>query len=371
MDLSLKSVRKEFRGQVALSEVNLEIKSGELVALLGPSGSGKTTLLRLIAGLDYPSRGLICFGSEDASQRSVRDRHVGFVFQDYALFRHMTVAQNIAFGLSVRPRSERPKRADIKKKVAELLELVQLEGLQDRYPSQISGGQAQRVALARALAIDPTVLLLDEPFGALDAQVRKDLRRWLRELHDKTHHTTLFVTHDQEEAMELADRVVVMSAGKIEQVGTPDDVYEEPATAFVYGFLGATNILPARISDGQIQLQGFETSLAASAPDGIEGNVNLYVRPHDMEITDDRQHCIPGVIHMARHFSGVTHVEVRIPGPPFFITAEIADARSPGRRPLQEGTRILLRPRRFGVFPRDADAAAAAVPSAPRLAVVS
>jgi sulfate transport system ATP-binding protein len=354
MDVSLKNVRKEFRGMVALDDVSLDIRSGELIALLGPSGSGKTTLLRLIAGLDYPSRGQILFGSEDASRKSVRERHVGFVFQHYALFRHMTVFENIAFGLRVRPRGERPSRAEIKNKVSELLSLIQLEGLEKRYPSQMSGGQCQRVALARAMAIDPTVLLLDEPFGALDAQVRKDLRRWLRDLHDKTQHTTVFVTHDQEEAMELADRVVVVNQGKIEQVGVPDDVYDEPATPFVYGFLGATNILPGRIADGQVFLEGFETSLVpANGNSDMTGPVNIFIRPHEMELTEDRQHCIPGVVQMTRHFSGITHLEVRIPSPPFVLTAEIPDVRLPGRKSISEGSRILLRPRRFGVFPRD------------------
>jgi sulfate ABC transporter ATP-binding protein len=228
LDIRVQDIRKEFSRYPALNEVSLEIKSGELIALLGPSGSGKTTLLRLIAGLETPTAGRIFFGDEDASSKSVQERNVGFVFQAYALFRNMTVLENISFGLKVRPRATRPPAAEIRRRAMELLDLVQLTGLHKRFPQQLSGGQRQRVALARALAIEPRVLLLDEPFGALDAQVRKELRKWLREIHDHTGHTTVFVTHDQEEALELADRLVVMSQGKIEQVGTPDDVYDRP-----------------------------------------------------------------------------------------------------------------------------------------------
>src|SRR5690606_22176241 len=208
---------------------------------LGPSGSGKTTLLRLIAGLEQPTTGRIFFGEEDASAKSIRERNVGFVFQHYALFRHMTVADNIGFGLKVRPAQTRPASAEIRKRATDLLDLVQLSGLEKRYPAQLSGGQRQRVALARALAIEPKVLLLDEPFGALDAQVRRELRKWLREIHERTGHTTIFVTHDQEEALELADRLCVMSQGRIEQVGTPDSVYDSPTSPFVFGFIGESS----------------------------------------------------------------------------------------------------------------------------------
>ena len=238
MDLRIANVVKAFDRFPALHGVSLDIRSGELLALLGPSGSGKTTLLRLIAGLEIPTAGEIWFGNENASALSVRERNIGFVFQSYALFRHMTVLDNIAFGLRVRPMASRPSESAIRTRTLELLELVQLPGIAERFPSQLSGGQRQRVALARALAIEPRVLLLDEPFGALDAQVRRDLRRWLREIHDQTGHTTVFVTHDQEEALELADRVVVMRSGRIEQIGNPDTVYDEPASAFVYGFIG-------------------------------------------------------------------------------------------------------------------------------------
>jgi sulfate transport system ATP-binding protein len=259
MELRIEAVRKDFDLFPALHGVSLDIRSGELIALLGPSGSGKTTLLRLIAGLETPTAGRVFFGNEDASLKPVQDRQVGFVFQHYALFKHMTVADNIGFGLRVRPKAGRPPAAEIRRRALDLLELVQLPGLADRYPAQLSGGQRQRVALARALAIEPRVLLLDEPFGALDAQVRKDLRRWLREIHDRTGHTTVFVTHDQEEALELADRVVVMAQGRIEQVGTPDEVYDRPATPFVHGFIGESAALPVAIERGEVWFAGRPT----------------------------------------------------------------------------------------------------------------
>ncbi|WP_292634000.1 sulfate ABC transporter ATP-binding protein, partial [Mesorhizobium sp.] len=246
MEVRVVNVRKEFERFPALHDVSLDIKSGELIALLGPSGSGKTTLLRLIAGLERPTKGAIFFGEEDASQKSIQERNVGFVFQHYALFRHMTVADNIGFGLKVRHGAARPRAQEIRRRALELLDLVQLSGLEKRYPAQLSGGQRQRVALARAMAIEPKVLLLDEPFGALDAQVRRELRRWLREIHDRTGHTTVFVTHDQEEALELADRVVVMSQGRIEQVGTADDIYDTPNSPFVYSFIGESSSLPVK-----------------------------------------------------------------------------------------------------------------------------
>jgi sulfate transport system ATP-binding protein len=241
MSIDIRNITKRFGNFTALDDVSLDIAAGELVALLGPSGCGKTTLLRIIAGLENADGGAILFSGEDITHVHVRDRQVGFVFQHYALFRHMSVADNIAFGLRIRPRGKRPPEAQVKAKVQELLRLVQLEHLAERFPSQLSGGQRQRVALARALAVEPKVLLLDEPFGALDAKVRKELRRWLRSLHDELHVTSIFVTHDQEEALEVADRVVVMNAGRIEQVGTPQEVWEHPATPFVYGFLGEVN----------------------------------------------------------------------------------------------------------------------------------
>ncbi|MBN8530561.1 MAG: sulfate ABC transporter ATP-binding protein [Alphaproteobacteria bacterium] len=241
MSIIVRQIHKTFGSFTALDNVNLEARSGELLAILGPSGSGKTSLLRIIAGLEFPDSGSVLFDGEDALEKSARDRKVGFVFQHYAMFRHMTVFDNVAFGLQVRPRHLRPSKAEIRKKVMRLLDLVQLEQFADRYPHQLSGGQRQRVALARVLAIDPKVLLLDEPFGALDAKVRKELRRWLRRLHDEMHVTSVFVTHDQEEAMEVADRVVVMNHGRIEQIGTPEEVYHHPASGFVYDFLGNYN----------------------------------------------------------------------------------------------------------------------------------
>src|SRR5690606_17069151 len=247
MEVKVKNVRKEFDKFPALHDVSLDIQSGELIALLGPSGSGKTTLLRLIAGLDFPTEGAIYFGEGDASKKSVQERNVGFVFQHYALFRHMTVLENVGFGLKVRTGKDKRSKKEIEARALELLDFVQLKGFEKRYPNQLSGGQRQRVALARALAIEPKVLLLDEPFGALDAQVRKELRRWLREVHDSTGHTTVFVTHDQEEALELADRVVVMSQGRIEQVGVPEEVYDAPNSPFVFGFIGESNAIPVSV----------------------------------------------------------------------------------------------------------------------------
>ena len=250
MSIEIRNVSKQFGEFHALRDVSLDIASGELLALLGPSGCGKTTLLRIIAGLETADAGSILFAGEDATDVHVRDRQVGFVFQHYALFRHMTVFENVAFGLRVKPRGQRPGEAQIRKKVHDLLKLVQLDWLADRFPSQLSGGQRQRIALARALAVEPKVLLLDEPFGALDAKVRKELRRWLRQLHDELHVTSIFVTHDQEEALEVADRVVLMNAGNVEQVGSPQEVWDHPASPFVYGFLGDVNLFHGRAHEG-------------------------------------------------------------------------------------------------------------------------
>ena len=263
MSIEVRNIRKRFGTYEALQDVSLKIETGELVALLGPSGSGKTTLLRIIAGLELPDSGTIRLNDQDATKHTVRDRQVGFVFQHYALFRHLTVFENIAFGLRLRPKVTRPPEKEIRDRVRKLLELIQLGWLGDRYPNQLSGGQRQRVALARALAVEPRVLLLDEPFGALDAKVRKELRRWLRQLHDELHIASVFVTHDQEEALEVSDRVAIMNQGRIEQAGTPAEVYDNPANAFVYQFLGDVNLFHGR-TDG------------ASAE---------YVRPYELEIT--------------------------------------------------------------------------------------
>ncbi len=271
MSIEVNNVTKIFGSFKALENISLKVDDGELLALLGPSGSGKTTLLRIIAGLEAPDAGKISFHGEDARKKQTKDRNVGFVFQHYALFRHMTVFENIAFGLKVKPKETRPSEKRIKEKVAELLKLVQLEWVASRYPSQLSGGQRQRIALARALAIEPRVLLLDEPFGSLDAQVRKELRQWLRRFHDELHITTLFVTHDQEEALEVADKIIVMNKGKIEQIGTPEDVYHNPASVFVLNFLGNVNIFHARADE--------DNSTAE-----IKAK-KIYVRPHQLTVT--------------------------------------------------------------------------------------
>ncbi len=283
MSIELHQITKLFGDFTALNNIRLTVPSGELVALLGPSGSGKTTLLRIIAGLEVPDRGTVLFDGQDAAARSARDRRVGFVFQHYALFRHMTVFENIAFGLRVKSRRERPSSEEITKRVHELLTLVQLERLAPRYPSQLSGGQRQRVALARALAVRPSVLLLDEPFGALDAKVRQELRRWLRRLHDEVRITSVFVTHDQDEALEVADRVVILHEGCIEQEGTPEEVYEHPATPFVYRFLGNVNLFHGRVEGSKVQLEGF----SLDAPPGVGADAIsavAYARPHLLEI---------------------------------------------------------------------------------------
>jgi sulfate transport system ATP-binding protein len=280
MSITVKDVSKRFGKFVALDRVSLEVPEGSLLALLGPSGSGKTTLLRVIAGLEVPDGGTVEYRGEDVTHRSARDRNVGFVFQHYALFRHMTVFENIAFGLRVRGRP----RQRVEERVRELLRLIRLEGLERRLPSQLSGGQRQRVALARALAAEPALLLLDEPFGALDAKVRQDLRRWLRRLHDDIGVTSVFVTHDQEEAFEVADQVVVMGAGKVEQVGTPQEVFEHPANAFVMDFLGNVNIFHGRVHRGRAVLGDWEVSCPEHAA-AESSPAALYVRPHELELS--------------------------------------------------------------------------------------
>jgi sulfate transport system ATP-binding protein len=308
MTVTVRDLVKEFGQTAALHGVSLQIASGELIALLGPSGSGKTTLLRLIAGLDFPTSGQLLFGDRDASGKSVRERNVGFVFQNYALFRHMTVFENIAFGLRVRPRATRPDEAAIRKRVMTLLELVQLNGLEKRFPAQLSGGQRQRVAFARALAIEPHILLLDEPFGALDAKVRKELRRWLREIHDRTGHTTVFVTHDQEEALELADRVAVMNKGRIEQVGSADDIYDRPATPFVFDFIGDSSGLPVMIEQGRARLD--DHFLALDAAGVCDGPAKLFFRPNHVRLTGEEPGAISGVVCGARRVGDLRRVEV-------------------------------------------------------------
>jgi len=283
MSIEINQINKSFGRTPVLNDISLDIPSGQMVALLGPSGSGKTTLLRIIAGLEHQNSGQIRFHNKDVSALHARDRQVGFVFQHYALFRHMTVFDNIAFGLTVLPRRERPSSAEIKQRVTRLLEMVQLAHLANRFPAQLSGGQKQRVALARALAVEPQILLLDEPFGALDAQVRKELRRWLRQLHEELKFTSVFVTHDQEEAMEVADRVVVMSQGNIEQVGTPDDVWRDPATRFVLEFLGEVNRFDGEVHGSQFHVGAHRWPLGYTP--AHQGAVELFLRPWEIDVS--------------------------------------------------------------------------------------
>jgi sulfate/thiosulfate transport system ATP-binding protein len=283
MSIQVKNIEKHFGAFHALNNISLDFPDGQLVALLGPSGCGKTTLLRIIAGLESADGGQVILEGQDSTNVHVRERQVGFVFQHYALFRHMTVFDNIAFGLRVRPRSTRPSESEIKKRVTRLLDLVQLGFLADRYPAQLSGGQRQRIALARALAVEPRVLLLDEPFGALDAKVRKELRRWLRTLHDELHITSIFVTHDQEEALEVADQIIVMNKGNVEQIGSPREVYEKPATPFVFDFLGQANRFEGKNEAGIVQIgqDRIQIPLASDAP---EGEVIAFIRPDEFHI---------------------------------------------------------------------------------------
>jgi sulfate transport system ATP-binding protein len=286
MSVEVKNVTKKFGSFMALDRVSLKVESGELVALLGPSGSGKTTLLRTIAGLEFPDPGdaQVLFYGEDVTAIPASERKAGFAFQHYALFGHLSVFENIAFGLRVRSKATRPPEPDIRARVAKLLQLIQLEPLAQRFPSQLSGGQRQRVALARALAVEPKVLLLDEPFGALDAKVRKDLRRWLRQLHAEIHITTLFVTHDQEEALEVADRVAILRNGRVEQIGTPEEIYDHPASPFVYDFLGNVNLFSGRVKDGAVVIGG--TSFATPETSGErDADAIAFVRPHDVRLT--------------------------------------------------------------------------------------
>jgi len=287
LSIQVDHVTKRFGSFTVLNDVSLHVQTGELIALLGPSGCGKTTLLRILAGLERPDEGKILLHGNEVTDRQITDRRVGFVFQHYALFRHMTVSENVSFGLRVLPHAQRPSPEQIQKKVDELLALVQLQAMADRYPNQLSGGQRQRVALARALAVEPKMLLLDEPFGALDTKVRKELRRWLRRLHDELHITSILVTHDQEEALEAADRVVVMHQGHIEQTGTPEEVYEHPATPFVYRFLGDVNVFHGRISHGETLHEETQRELPAGAVSSGEHEVT-FVRPHDLELSRDR-----------------------------------------------------------------------------------
>ena len=355
MQIQIRGIQKTFGSFKALTGVDLDIESGELIALLGPSGSGKTTLLRTIAGLEFADSGQILFGGEDAAPLPVRERRVGFVFQHYALFKHMTVFQNVAFGLEVRERKTRPDKAAIKQKVMDLLDLVQLSGLDARYPSQLSGGQKQRVALARALAIEPRVLLLDEPFGALDAKVRKDLRRWLRALHDKTGYTTIFVTHDQEEALELADRVVVMNKGRIEQVGSTDEVYEKPATPFVFDFLGGVNVLPGEAGGREIRIAGVDIPIVTETIHPA-GPVDVYVRPGDLRVGDPSQPSFEATIRSVQRTGPIVRWEVHATALDQHLEVEIPHLHHDVKIHAP-GQAVRLRLNQYSVFPRQSAAA--------------
>jgi sulfate transport system ATP-binding protein len=334
VSIEVRNVTKKYGDLAVCNDLSLDIPAGELVALLGPSGSGKTTLLRIIAGLERPDAGSVLFHGEDATNTEVRDRNVGFVFQHYALFGHMTIAENIAFGLRVRPKATRPSERDIRARVAQLLKLVQLDWLADRHPHQLSGGQRQRVALARALAVEPKVLLLDEPFGALDAKVRKELRRWLRRLHDEMHVTSVFVTHDQEEAMEVADRVVVMHDGRIVQQGAPDEVYDHPATPFVLQFLGDVNLFGR-----------------PGAPAGTEVD---YVRPHEIDIVAEPTADTWAVtLGQMLTVGPNTRIEFRRDDDGSFVDVELTRQEFVATRDrlgLVPGCRVFLKPRRVTRF---------------------
>jgi len=343
--IEVRNILKKFGAFAALDGVDLKVANGELLALLGPSGSGKTTLLRIIAGLDWPDAGEVSFDGEDALSRGASERQVGFVFQHYALFRHMTVFENVAFGLRVQPRTVRKSEASIRARVKELLDLVQLDWLSNRYPSQLSGGQRQRIALARALAIEPRILLLDEPFGALDAKVRKELRQWLRSLHSEIHVTSIFVTHDQEEALEVANRVVVMDKGRIEQIGTPGEVYDHPATAFVHGFIGESIVLQVDISDGCVRLGGKALNIAANG--AASGASKLFVRRHDMQIGPAGSGALEGAVQRVRSFGPIQRAEIALSAGE---CATVIEIDAPRDRELQTGDIIGLQPRRYRIF---------------------
>ena len=365
MSIEIRHISKDFGTFHALRDVSLDINSGELVALLGPSGCGKTTLLRIIAGLETADQGSILVNGDDTTDTHVRERNVGFVFQHYALFRHMSVFDNVAFGLRMKPRATRPSDAVIKQKVHDLLNLVQLDWLAERYPAQLSGGQRQRIALARALAVEPQVLLLDEPFGALDAKVRKELRRWLRRLHDDLHVTSIFVTHDQEEALEVADRVVLMNAGQLEQIGTPQEVWNHPASPFVYGFLGDVNLFHGRAHEGEMVIGTDHHALHLDTPehqDAQDAKAFAYVRPHDLAV----QRYTPGMgaveqprgivakLTRAIVVGPVARLELMALDASAIGNAEIIEAQIPAQQfdalALKEGEILLLTPRKARVF---------------------
>jgi sulfate/thiosulfate transport system ATP-binding protein len=346
MSIQISQVSKHFGTFTALNRVSLQVPSGQLVALLGPSGSGKTTLLRIIAGLETPDEGQVRYAEEDVTNVAPKDRNVGFVFQHYALFRHMTVFENVAFGLRVR----RVSPAEVHARVKELLHLVRLEGLDRRYPGQLSGGQRQRVALARALAVRPRMLLLDEPFGALDAKVRQELRQWLRQLHDEMHVTTVFVTHDQEEAFEVADQVVVMRAGQIEQAGSPHDVFDHPATPFVMDFLGHVNVFHGRMQAGQMHMSGISVDLP-EYPHAEAKEATAYVRPHEVELerTPRNGSSLPVRVLHVNPVGAVTRVRVISELFGLALNVDLRPERY-AELAIRTGDQLFATPRRVRVF---------------------
>jgi sulfate transport system ATP-binding protein len=346
MSIRIQGVCKKFGSFVALNDVHLDVPDGDLLALLGPSGSGKTTLLRIIAGLEVADSGTVLLQNEDITGLSARERNVGFVFQHYALFRNMTVADNVGYGLRVRKAS----KARIRDRVQELLRLVRLEGLDDRYPGQLSGGQRQRVALARALAAQPRVLLLDEPFGALDAKVRQELRQWLRKLHEEIHVTSIFVTHDQEEAMELADRVVVMNRGEIEQIGSTDELYERPASPFVFDFLGDTIVLPAEVRGRDVFLPGSDQPISI---DSIHpsGPVDVYVRPGDLRLSEVGQAGLGVLVTGVQRTGPIVRASAQTLAGAIAITIELPHLHHDVPH-IRAGATLRLRLMQFSVYPR-------------------
>ncbi|MGB2683305.1 MAG: sulfate ABC transporter ATP-binding protein [Candidatus Competibacter sp.] len=353
MSIRVEKIVKRFGQFVAIDNVTLDFPTGQLVGLLGPSGCGKTTLLRIIAGLESADAGRVFLEGEDASDTHVRERQVGFVFQHYALFRHMTVFDNVAFGLRIKPRGQRPAESAIRERVGQLLDLVQLAALAQRYPAQLSGGQRQRIALARALAVEPRVMLLDEPFGALDAKVRKELRRWLRSLHDALHFTSIFVTHDQEEALEVSDQVVLMNHGRVEQVGTPAQVYEHPATPFVYGFLGAVNLFHGRVQGQHLDVAEGRLPLNyGNFPAGTEALG--FVRPHELDIATDLADPSGFVAQVERILAFGSTARVELTGahgePRRLYEVELSRERADGLN-LKPGQRVRLKPARIRLFP--------------------
>ena len=350
MAIEVRNITKRFGDFVGLNDVSLQFPSGELTALLGPSGCGKTTLLRIIAGLEQADAGQVLLDGEDASAQHVRERQVGFVFQHYALFKHMSVFENIAFGLRVKPRASRLTEAAIRQKVMQLLELVQLDWLADRYPPQLSGGQRQRIALARALAVEPRVLLLDEPFGALDAKVRKELRRWLRRLHDDLHVTSIFVTHDQEEALEVADQVVLMNKGQVEQIGAPAEVYNHPASPFVYGFLGHVNLFHGRLHEGVLDAGGV-TFDAPGHGEAQHAQGVGFVRPHELDVDRYSPGAAGIVVQLRRaHAIGpLAQLDLERDDNGQMIEAVIPNERFVALG-LREGETLVVKPRRLQVF---------------------